>query len=153
MNAKKKGFNLKADTFNKCQEVLKAFQENVNYQKLVTVVAQPETEGVTPTIDSETKKKLLVILDKFDDIEKNMNNFVYPTVMYFTMEVNKNIQLLVSLLLPIPDLNQLPIELFTHFDQAIRNEKLADKEIYSIGEIMKTPSMVKAPSLDTDKNS
>ena len=146
VNAKKRGFNLKADIFNKCQEVFKAFQENENYRKLVTVVAQPDTDTET-TVDSETKKKLVVILDKFDEIEMNMNSFAYQSAIAYTMDVNKNIQALVSLLLPIPTLSNLPLVLFSSFDQAIKNEKLADKEIYSIGEIMKPPGMVKTSSI------
>lgn len=51
-----------------------------------------------------------------------------------------------SLLGSVPVLSQLPIALFTFFDLTNKNEKLSDKEIYNVGEVMKPPGMVKAPS-------
>jgi hypothetical protein len=33
-NAKKRGFNLKIDVFSKCLDIMKAFKESENFQKL-----------------------------------------------------------------------------------------------------------------------
>ena len=83
-------------------------------------------------------------MENFNTYEANMNNFAYQSVVAFSMAVSTNIQSLMSLLMVVPSLAQIPLILYQNFEAAKAEEKLSDKEIFTIGEVPKAPGLIQA---------